>query len=52
MKTIYTVVPFFYDGIEIFQNDVQSFQNYDEAYYYATNKIDGKRFEIIENQLN
>ncbi len=52
MKTIYTVIPFFYDGIEIFQNDVQSFPNFDEAYYYATNKIDGKRFEIIENQLN
>jgi hypothetical protein len=50
--TIYTVIPFYYDGIEIFANDVQSFQDYDEAYYYATNSIDGKRFEIIENQFN
>lgn len=52
MKTIYTVIPFYSDGIEIFTNDVQSFFDYDEAYYYATNSIDGKRFDIIKNELN
>jgi hypothetical protein len=48
---IYTVIPFFSDGIEIFSNDVRSFATYDSAYYYATNEIDGKRFDIIENEL-
>lgn len=48
---IYTVIPFYFDGIEIFQNDVASFQNYDEAYYFATNHLDGRRFEIITNFL-
>lgn len=52
MKTIYTVIPFFFDGIEIFANDVKSFSTYDDAYFYATNSIDGKRFEIIKNQLD
>jgi hypothetical protein len=52
MKTIYTVIPFYYDGIEIFTNDVKSFSTYDEAYFYATNKIDGRSFDIIENELN
>jgi hypothetical protein len=49
---IYTVIPFFSDGIEIFQNDVKSFTNYSDAYLYATNEIDGRRFEIVENTLN
>jgi hypothetical protein len=48
---IYTVIPFYYDGIEIFQNDIKSFQDYDLAYLYATNNIDGRRFEIIKNNL-
>jgi hypothetical protein len=51
MKTIYTVIPFFSDGIEIFANDVKSFTDYDEAYLYATNEIDGRTYDIIENQL-
>lgn len=52
MITIYTVIPFFDNGIEIFANDLNSFSDYDAAYYYATNKIDGKRYDIIENQLD
>ena len=52
MKTIYTVIPFFSDGIEIFANDVKSFTDYDEAQLYAWNEIDGKKYEIIENQLD
>jgi hypothetical protein len=51
LMLIYTVIPFYFDGIEIFQNDVASFQNYDDAYYFATNHLDGRRFEIIENFL-
>jgi hypothetical protein len=51
MKTIYTVIPFFSDGIEIFRNDVKSFSTYDAAYFYATNEIDGRTYDIIENQL-
>jgi hypothetical protein len=48
---IYTVIPFYFDGIEIFSNDIQSFLDYDLAYLYATNNIDGRQFEIIENTL-
>ncbi len=48
---IYTVIPFYFDSLEIFQNDIKSFQDYDFAYLYATNNIDGRRFEIIENTL-
>jgi len=48
---IYTVIPFYYDGEEIFENDIQSFDDYDEAFYYACNKIDNRRFTIIENKL-
>ena len=49
--TIYTVIPFYYDGVEIFENDIQSFDDYDEAFYYACNEIDQRRFTIIENKL-
>jgi len=49
---IYTVIPFFSDGIEIFQNDVKSFKDYDAAYEYATVYCSGKFFEIIENILD
>ena len=48
---IYTVIPFYFDSTEIFQNDIKSFQDYNLAYLYATNNIDGKRFEIIKNNL-
>ena len=51
VKTIYTVIPFFYDNIEIFQNDVKSFKSFNEAELYAFNEIDGKNYEIIENKL-
>jgi hypothetical protein len=51
MRTIYTVIPFFSDGVEIFNNDVKSFTDYSEAYDYATTYCSGKTFEIIENEL-
>ena len=50
--TIYTVIPFFSDGIEIFENDVKSFYDYDEAYLYATSYCSEKRFTIVENALD
>jgi hypothetical protein len=52
MKKIYTVVPFYSDGIEIFSNDVKSFTNFNDAQNYAWNSIDGKTYEIIENELD
>ena len=48
---IYTVIPFYFDSYEIFQNDIQSFIDYNLAYIYGTNNIDGRRFEIVENDL-
>ena len=50
--TIYTVIPFFSNGIEIFQSEVKSFKDYDAAYEYATVYCSGKFFEIIENILD
>lgn len=48
---IHTVIPFFSDGIEVFENGVKSFEDYDEAFYYACNNIDNRRFTIVENKL-
>ena len=45
------LLPFFSNGIEIFQNEVKSFKSYDEAYLYATTVLDNGFFEIIENIL-
>jgi hypothetical protein len=50
--TIYTVIPFYFAVAEIFENDIQSFDDYDEAFYYACNKIDQRRFTIVKNTLN
>ena len=52
MKLIYTVIPFFYEGTEIFGTSARSFTDYYEAYDYATNEINGRSFEIIENLLD
>jgi len=48
---IYTVIPFYFDGIEIYSNYIKSFKSFDEAQNYAWNSIDGKHYEIIENNL-
>lgn len=50
--TIYTVIPFFSDGTEVFENDVKSFEDYNDALYYALVNIDQKRFTIVENKLD
>ncbi len=49
---IYTVIPYFNDGIEVFQNDVKSFKDYNAAQLYAWNEIDGRRYDIVENVLD
>ena len=46
MTTIYTVIPFLSDSITINSNDVRSFNDYDEAYDYASGY-----FAIVENNL-
>lgn len=49
--TIFTVIPYFLDGIEVFQNDVKSFISWEDAYLYASNNIDGRRYDIVESVL-
>ncbi len=48
---IYTVIPFYYDGIEIYSNDIKSFKSFDEAENYAYT-LQGRRYEIVENILD
>ena len=48
---IFTVIPYFSDGIEVFLNDVKSFISWEDAYQYACNEIDGRRFDIVESVL-
>ena len=47
--TIYTVIPFLSDSITINSNDMRSFNDYDEAYDYASNAFG--YFDIVENNL-
>ena len=49
---IYTVIPFFSNENEVNMNDVKSFTIFDEAYYYANAITDGRRYEIVENELD
>lgn len=49
--TIYTVIPFFSNGVDIFQNEVKSFKEFADAQNYAWNEISGKCYEIITNDL-
>lgn len=51
MTTIFTVIPYFLDGIEVFQNDVKSFSTWKAANEYASNEIDGRKYDIVENIL-
>ena len=53
MKTlIFTILPFYSSGNEVFTNDIKSFTNYDEAYECASNNWNSGYFDIIENELN
>lgn len=50
---IYTVIPYFSNGVEVFQNDVKSFTKYEDAqnYGYEFNRIMGNHFDIVESEL-
>ena len=50
--TVYTVLPFYSNGTDVFTNDIKSFTDYDAAYEYASNNLNAGYFEIIENKLN
>lgn len=50
--TIYTVIPFFSNGIDLKTYYMKSFTDYDEAFMYASNNLNSGSFEIIENPLN
>lgn len=47
--TIYTVIPFFSDGIEVNQNEVKSFVDKYEATIYSSHV--GGHFELVESEL-
>lgn len=49
VKKIYTVIPFFSDGVEINRNDVRSFTTFKDAEDYGyTLRVN---YEIIENDI-
>lgn len=50
--SIYTILPFYSNGTDVFTNDIKSFTDYDAAEEYALKNIDAKYFQIIENKLN
>ncbi len=56
MKTIkiYTVIPFFSNGTEVFLNDVKSFTTFEKAEYYLyelKRKFGFTLIEITESEL-
>ena len=48
-KIIYTVIPYFSDGIEVNQNGVKSFMDFKKAEEY-TRTLD-YQFDVVENEL-
>lgn len=48
-KIIYTVIPYFSDGIEVNQNDIKSFIDFKKAEEY-TWTLD-YNFDVVENEL-
>jgi hypothetical protein len=57
MKTIkiYTVIPYFDNGVDVFLNDVKSFTSYDKASYYMNDikRQFGFRYcDITESELD
>jgi hypothetical protein len=55
MKTIkiYTVIPYFSDGVEIFQNEIKSFTTLEDAqkHGYEFKRQMGNFYDIFENEL-
>lgn len=49
VKKIHTVIPFFYDGVEINRNDVRSFITFREAEDYGYTLQ--YSYDIIENDI-
>lgn len=50
---IYTVIPYFSNGVEVFQNEVKSFTTYEgaENHGYEFNRQMGNPFDIVESEL-
>jgi hypothetical protein len=48
-KIIYTVIPYFSDGLEVNQNDVKSFIEFKKAEEYTWTL--NYHFDLIENEL-
>jgi len=50
---IYTVIPYFSNGVEVFQNEVKSFTQFEDASQYANdfNRVYGSHFDIVESEL-
>jgi hypothetical protein len=49
---IYTVIPYYSNGIEVDTNDVKSFTDRAAASHYATGILRVEYYEIVENELN
>lgn len=48
-KIIYTVIPYFSDGLEVNQNDVKSFTEFKKAEEYTWTL--NYQFDLVENEL-
>lgn len=48
--TIFTVIPYYDNGVDIFLNDVKSFTSHDEAVKYAQTHHNGY-YDITESEL-
>jgi len=55
MKTIkiFTVIPYFSDGVEVFQNEVKSFTTFEDAkkHLIELSIRNGNHFDIVESEL-
>ena len=49
---IYTVIPYYSNGIDVDTNDVKSFTDRSAASQYATGILRVEYYDIIENELN
>lgn len=48
---IYTVIPYFSDGVTVNENDVNSFESYKAAYEYATIQLKVEHYSLVPNEL-
>lgn len=50
---IYTVIPYFSDGVEVFLNEVKSFTTFEDAqkHGYEFKRKMGNHFDIVESEL-